>query len=238
MKANWKLASIAILAACLLTGCPFTVKNLVGTAKLIDNENGRETTKTLSKGSSISDDSFGYGAIKTVELCEGSSLELQQQVKGSFPTSYRATTMVGPGKWQQNARGDGWFKLPDPPDCDDSDDDQKDEQDDENEDDLDDNDNNNNDRDDEKDQDQERSQEERKQSDSDTQDTASNDNTSTDGSQGGNTGNGTTGTGGGAGGNTILGVSTTTFTVGGSLIAAAIVANELNDDNNDESISE
>ena len=237
MKANWKLASIAILAACLLTGCPFTVKNLVGTAKLIDNENGRETTKTLSKGSSISDDSFGYGAIKTVELCEGSSLELQQQVKGSFPTSYRATTMVGPGKWKQNARGDGWFKLPDPPDCDDSDDDQQDEQEDENEDDRDDNDNNN-DRDDEKDQDQERSQEERKQSDSDTQDTGSNENTSTDGSQGSNTGNGTTGTGGGAGGNTILGVSTTTFTVGGGLIAAAIIANELNDDNNDESISE
>ena len=237
MKANWKLASIAILAACLLTGCPFTVKNLVGTAKLIDNENGRETTKTLSKGSSISDDSFGYGAIKTVELCEGSSLELQQQVKGSFPTSYRATTMVGPGKWQQNARGDGWFKLPDPPDCDDSDDDQQDEQDDENEDDRDDNDNNN-DRDDEKDQDQERSQEERKQSDSDTQDTGSNENTSTDGSQGGNTGNGTTGTGGGAGGNTILAVSTSTFTVGGCLIAAAIIARELNDDTNDESISE
>ena len=214
MHANWKPALAAIAGALLLAGCPIKVKDLVGTAKVVTQDRGDApgAPKALSPGHSLAE--WNPDTEQTLELCEGSSITLDQKQGPNLFAPTASTTLVGPGIWR--LRSDGWMDTGRDPECDDDDDRDRDDDNDS------DNDNDDNDRDDEQDreQEQERHQEQRQQSDT--------------GSQGGNSGNVTPG----RGGNTFLGVGTSTAVTVGGLIGAVILVNELDDGVSDEPISE
>jgi len=219
MKIETKLALTALAAACLLTGCPYSVKEVVGQGQLIK---GYETQDIipLADIKSVSDSGDEPNEL---ELCEGASITFEQKTFDIF-NPVRTTTLTGPGVWYERH---GWVKSGKTPDCDDSDD-----NDDEDRDDRDDDQDRDDERDDERDQQEEEQQEQERQDTDGTEQDGTND-TRTNSSRGDSTGGGNNGgTTGGAGGtgNTILGVGTTTATVGGGLIAAVIIANELDND--------